>query len=88
MKEKDLSWIHLQEVMAAIQTFLEQEEAESKDDWASAFHIPIPEKRGLEGLREGNPQTLHIVQYFLAKHENNLNRQYLMNMPAELFVVC
>ncbi|MFP4380969.1 MAG: hypothetical protein ACLFUS_10765 [Candidatus Sumerlaeia bacterium] len=90
MKEKDLNWIHMQEVMAAIQNFLEQEEMEGgEEDWGEAYSMDMPAKRGTDVYDEDRPpQSLCMVQYFLAKHGKKLDKNYLRNMPDDLFIDC
>lgn len=86
MKEKDLGWIHMQEVMTAIQNYLEEEAQEE---------VALPE--GMVGTgaslfqervdNPANPVALHIVQYYLTR-QGSADPQVLQSLPAEFFICC
>jgi len=87
MKEKELSWLHFQEVMAAIQHFLDQESKQEEGPWASAFAVPFPASlRAEEGSRRPSPE-MALLQFYLSRQKPP-DLETLRSLPAELFIRC
>jgi hypothetical protein len=87
MKEKELNWLHFQEVMAAIQHFLEQESKQEDAPWANAFATPTPGNlRRDEGPRHPSPE-LAVLEFYLSRQKPP-DMQTLRSLPSELFIRC
>ncbi|NQU42226.1 hypothetical protein HQ520_03000 [bacterium] len=86
MKDKDLSWHQMREVMAAIESYLEEEAREQDDPVANAFQKSLPE--GAPSERQNSADAaLHVVQYYLTR-QGGTDKRMLENLPHELFVAC
>lgn len=84
MNEKDLKWFHLQEVMAAIQNYLDQEATEGAalENYMAAQDVEQVLRDEAVAL---NP--LPIVQFQLTRQKTkDLNT--LNNLPRDFFVRC